>query len=219
MSRTKIDWQNPAEGWKLDETHNIITGCLHNCGYCFAKRFARRFPARYGGASFPPMFHGDRLGYFERKKKPTTFFLTDMGDMWGWWVPDKWIKAVLADCHTAPQHRYMFLTKNPARYADFYYLLCGLNAWAGLTLTGAERPTEKEYKCSFMAKLKDGGIRTFLSAEPLLGELHMTGFEKGFDLVIVGAMSGPGAVPVKREWVDSIKHPNIFYKKSARGIL
>jgi protein gp37 len=35
MNKTKIDW--------CDRTWNPVTGCRHNCGYCFARGFAQRF--------------------------------------------------------------------------------------------------------------------------------------------------------------------------------
>ena len=37
--KTKIDW--------CDSTWNPVTGCLHGCEYCYARRIAERF----GGAS------------------------------------------------------------------------------------------------------------------------------------------------------------------------
>ena len=41
MKKTKIDW--------ADSTWNPVTGCLHGCEYCYARRIAERF----GGASEP----------------------------------------------------------------------------------------------------------------------------------------------------------------------
>lgn len=35
MNKTKIDW--------ADSTWNPVTGCLHGCEYCYARRIARRF--------------------------------------------------------------------------------------------------------------------------------------------------------------------------------
>ena len=35
MNRSKIEW--------CDHTWNPITGCLHNCRYCYARGMARRF--------------------------------------------------------------------------------------------------------------------------------------------------------------------------------
>lgn len=36
--KTKIDW--------ADATWNPVTGCLHGCEYCYARKIAERFRAR-----------------------------------------------------------------------------------------------------------------------------------------------------------------------------
>lgn len=35
MNKTKIDW--------CDSTWNPVTGCLHGCEYCYARKIAKRF--------------------------------------------------------------------------------------------------------------------------------------------------------------------------------
>jgi len=45
----------------------------------------------------------------------------------------------------------------------------------------------------------------FLSIEPLLGDLGPLDL-RGIDWVIVGGESGPGARPMERSWVVSIRH-------------
>ena len=42
-SKTKIDW--------ADATWNPVTGCLHGCEYCYARRIAERF-----GSNQMPIF-------------------------------------------------------------------------------------------------------------------------------------------------------------------
>lgn len=43
MKKTKIDW--------CDSTWNPVTGCLHGCAYCYARRIAERFRAKeFSGA-------------------------------------------------------------------------------------------------------------------------------------------------------------------------
>jgi len=47
-------------------------------------------------------------------------FVVSMGDLWGSWVPDKWIERVLNVCREWPYVKYWFFeTKNPSRLDDF----------------------------------------------------------------------------------------------------
>jgi len=88
-------------------TWNPVTGCLHGCQYCY------------------PTFHRYRLDEPAQKKKPQNIFVSSMGDLFGDWVPDSWIKTVFEATNKAPQHNYLYLTKNPDRY---YQLGDGDNA-------------------------------------------------------------------------------------------
>ena len=45
MNKTKIDWVRGPNG-EPGYTWNPITGCLHNCPYCYAKRIADRFAGK-----------------------------------------------------------------------------------------------------------------------------------------------------------------------------
>ena len=163
--KTKIDW--------ADATWNPVTGCLHGCEYCYARRIAQRFrgydfstdleisrefetrnivdipaslhqyrsvngntiraPYPYG---FKPTLHRYMLDKPQHWKKPRAIFVCSMADLFGEWVPDEWIKAVFDACAAAPQHRYLFLTKDPGRYCDLEragLLPSGDNYWFGAT--------------------------------------------------------------------------------------
>lgn len=74
----------------------------------------KREPYPYG---FQPTFHRYKLDEPQHWKKPRTIFVCSMGDMFGNWVPDEWIKQLFEACEAAPQHRFLFLTKNPADIA------------------------------------------------------------------------------------------------------
>ena len=67
---------------------------------------------------FTPTFHRYRLGDPARKQRPRNIFVCSMADLFGAWVPTKWIVEVLDACLAAPQHNYLFLTKNPRRYTE-----------------------------------------------------------------------------------------------------
>jgi len=115
---TKIDWS--------DETINPLghgcygTGTKDNpkiCEYCYAVKMAKRNMRNCDlCAKFIPHTHFEQLDKLKQWKKPKTIFVQSMGDLFGDWVPDEWIEKVFDACLESPQHRYLFLTKNPKRY-------------------------------------------------------------------------------------------------------
>lgn len=218
MDNTKIEW--------CDSTWNPVTGCLHGCEYCYARKMANRFKGfddsdirtiethsldeplkitRLNGKTvnspypfgFDPTFHKYRLNEPQKWKKPRTIFVCSMADLFGDWIPDEWIEAVFEACRKAPQHRYLFLTKNPKRYkelADKGKLLQSKAVWYGSTVTSGNSPRF----CSY------GTYNTFVSLEPLLKPLgEVPSFIKW---VIIGAETGQrkGKVIPEKKWVDDI---------------
>lgn len=174
-------------------------------------------PFPYG---FEPTFHRYRLEEPQHKKKPQTIFVCSMSDLFGVWVPDRWIDEVFNACRSAPQHRYLFLTKNPHRYcdlADAGRLPRGDNFWYGTSITTKDVPFFGE------------GVRynIFLSIEPLMEDLDAgVGSFGGVRWVIVGAMTGPGSKEHQphREWIEnivdtaSLTHAAVFMKDSLAPI-
>lgn len=158
MNKTKIEW--------CDYTWNPVTGCLHGCSYCYA----RRIDSRFGDGSFMPAFHPERLQEPTKIKKPSRVFVSSMGDLFGDWVSIDWIKSVFKACEAAPNHLYYFLTKNPIKYGQLngalynYSWNTPLNWWFGITITSQGDISKLRY-------LPYGPARTFISLEPLLGEI------------------------------------------------
>lgn len=149
---------------------------------------------------FAPTFHQHLLCNPEKNEKAARVFVCNMGDLFGEWVPDKWIEAVFEACQRADRHVYMFLTKNPARYLELAKagkLPKGDNYWYGSTITDPD--TDYFYA---------DGYNTFLSIEPLLGEFTVADNCGALlvDWVIIGALTGPGAKrrQPKKEWVQTI---------------
>lgn len=150
---------------------------------------------------FTPTLHEYRLGDLKKKHFGETIFVGSMSDMFGDWVPDEWIEKVFASCLEAPEHRYLFLTKNPGRYVDLAQagkLPKRDNFWYGSTATGPSDPI-------FFTP----HYRTFISAEPLLepfGECGAMSELKTTDLVIIGAETGTQANKVvpERAWIEEI---------------
>lgn len=247
MEKTKIDW--------CDSTWNPVTGCLHGCEYCYARGIANRFsgggekwsddklfvlnekiyaeesekaePYPYG---FMPTFHRYKLDEYANKKG-RNIFVCSMADLFGEWVPDSWIEEVFTACRNAPQHNYLFLTKNFLRASQFKF---EKNWWIGRTYTH-EEPCENEnknlYLCYGVPWSTDITKRAneFLSIEPLLGEvtdLPYYAHEYGYKWVIVGAETGKrkNKVIPKREWIEKIvedcrfRNVPVFMKSSLADI-
>ena len=231
MNETKIDWAEMS--W------NPVTGCLHGCPYCYARRTAERFrgtetldamvelktPAVFDGKKqpypygFAPTFHRYRLGEPERKTQGRTVFVCSMADLFGRWVPTEWIRDVLDACQRAPQHRYLFLTKNPARYLELEHLALlphAPNFWYGSTVANED--------AAAMYPMPHVSINTFWSMEPLLGPVDMNAAEGLPAWVILGAETGnrKGKVIPERAWVDQIvafcaeNEIPVFYKGNLR---
>ena len=268
-AKTKIDW--------CDSTWNPVTGCLHGCKYCYARRIAERFggcwrldlppdtswrknvgerglmgdyarhsnrkchvldepeiecavfdpPSGYRGKvkpypySFDPIFHRYKLDEPQRWKKPRTIFVCSMADLFGDWVPDEWISEVFRACEAAPQHRYLFLTKNPTRYckiANDGWLPDAKNFWYGSTIT---RKGDSFFNRSIH-------WNAFASIEPLLEPLDVgIGSFGCAEWVIVGAETGnrKGKIAPKREWVENIVEAaqitgvKVFMKDSLRELM
>lgn len=149
---------------------------------------------------FYPTLHKYRLIQPRKWTEPRTIFVCSMADLFGEWVPDEWIDAVFDACRAAPQHRYMFLTKNPKRLCDLFnagQLPEGDNFWWGSTITNKN---SLRFPGAF-------GLNTFLSIEPLHECLDAGIGSFGRDrLIIIGAESGnrSGKIVPEKAWVDNI---------------
>jgi len=124
------------------DTWNPITGCLHNCVYCWARKYSKRLAAMgiepYKTYDFKPAFAEWRLR--QRFPKGSFIFVSDMGDMWGDWVPKEWIERVLRVLRTKRDSLFFFLTKNPKRYREFQ------DRFTSSMLLGATIETNRPYK-------------------------------------------------------------------------
>lgn len=152
-------------------------------------------------ANFYPTFHRYHLNDYIGKKG-RNIFVCSMADLFGSWVPDSWIEEVFAACEKAPQHNYLFLTKNPKRYVEMAYGETGLpireNMWYGSSVADSHMPF-----------YWGEGVNTFLSIEPILepfGEMGNIIQESLPKWIIVGAETGrrKNKVVPERKWIEDI---------------
>lgn len=149
---------------------------------------------------FVPTLHRYRMEEYRNKKRQRNIFVGSMADIFGEWVPDRWIREVFNACEKAPQHNYLFLTKNPQRYFELEKhreLPWADNFWFGTTITNPNQPYTW-----FMEKK----FHWFLSIEPLLEDLGDFGGGPLPEWIIVGAETGnrKDKVIPRREWIESI---------------
>jgi len=208
MSKTTIEWTHA--------TWNPVAGCTvvsPGCTNCYAMRMASRLEAmgqpKYAGTTRQsggrPKWTGhlvlDRrsLGVPKTWKSGQLIFVNSMSDLFHEDVPLSYIREVFEVMQDTPRHTYQILTK---RAENLERLASDLpwpqNVWIGVSIEDVEH-------CWRIAHLRRVPAATrFLSLEPLLGPLDGLRLN-GIDWVIVGGESGPGARPVKPEWVRSIR--------------
>jgi len=161
--------------------------------------------------AFTPTFHRYRLEEPLKKQKGQNIFVGSMSDLFGRWVPTKWIVEVLDICRKAPQHNYLFLTKFPERYVELDHLALlphEENFWYGATITNAK---QMKRAADSIGQLRQE-VRSFFSMEPLMEDVARSeAWEMSYNgayanWIIIGAMTGPGSESQQpcREWVERI---------------
>lgn len=196
-SSFRMNQTNDNVEWAM-WTWNPITGCLHNCTYCYARDIANRFYAQ----GFEPVFHPSRLDgpkntpVPERAKTEIGYgnvFTCSMADLFGKWVPQGWIDATLQVMREQDQWTYLVLTKFPQRLSEQDW---PENTWVGASIDRQARVKET-LKCFDKVKARSNAGITWLSLEPLLEPLKFDSLAM-FDMVVIGGASASTLTP---EWM------------------
>ncbi len=217
----------------------LHSGCRHDkeiCAvsdHCWARSITNHFPAHYPNG-WEPTFYPEAFLSPLSIKKPSTFTVGWMGDMFGDWVDPNTIytlpsglsvslqKCIDDVCEACPQHRLLFLTKNPKGYLKWGKFPD--TAWCGATVCNQ---ADVENRLPELCKVDAGGL--WVSIEPLLGHIDLSPYlsrpvpgaswyedDKGverYDLngaplngirwVVIGGQTRPTVLP-KIEWVREI---------------
>ena len=93
----------------ITDTWNVIKGaCPHDCSYCYMKKWGRL-----------------RNIHFDEKELRTDLginkfiFVGSSCDIWASNISIDWINRILEKTFDAKENKYLFQTKNPARFDDF----------------------------------------------------------------------------------------------------
>jgi protein gp37 len=198
---SKIEW--------TDATWNPVRGCSkisQGCKHCYAETFAERFR----GVPGHPYEQGFDLRIVPEKlteplawAAPKMVFVNSMSDLFHERIPDDYILAVARVMAAANWHTYQVLTKRAERLRRMLNTSLSFAAslkhiWWGVSVE------DRHQGCPRIADLrKTPAAVRFLSIEPLLEDLGLLDLDN-IDWVIVGGESGPGARPMRREWVEAI---------------
>ncbi len=130
MAKTKIEW--------TDRTWNPVGGCTvtsPGCTNCYAMKMAHRITkmqpeSHYQGTvtkvKGKAVWTGKITAASEsvwlkplKRKKPTSYFVNSMGDLFHPNVPDRMIDKTFAIMALSPQHTFQVLTKHPDRMWEY----------------------------------------------------------------------------------------------------
>ena len=203
MSETsKIEW--------TDATWNPVRGCSKispGCKHCYAERFAERFrgiPGHPFELGFDVRLVPEKLAEPLRWCEPRMIFVNSMSDLFHDEVPDSFIARVASTMKVARWHTYQILTKRSERMRELLRgplaeIAAEKHVWWGVSVENRKHgfPRITDLQAS------PATVR-FLSVEPLLEDLGEMPLQ-GISWVIVGGESGPGARPMRQEWVLSIQ--------------
>lgn len=179
MQKTKIEWANYVA--------NPIKGiCQNQCPYCYAKKLYIRFKLNPEIRFDKSVFEG-----LEKLKSGTRIFVGSTHDIFGDWIPDEWVNAIIIRAKQYPYLKFIFLTKNPKRYSDFEF---PRNAWIGYSTTSA---LYHEWDSKHKNNVK------FISIEPMMEEITNLAYLHDTNWVIIGAETGnrKEKVMIDGQWV------------------
>lgn len=199
---SQIEW--------TDATWNPVRGCTKispGCKHCYAETFAERFR----GVKGHPYEQGFDLRLVPEKltepflwRSRKLVFVNSMSDLFHEGVPDEYIELVCRVMAIAKWHTFQVLTKRSTRLRD---LLNGRlqfaaqqdHIWWGVSVE------DRKHGLPRISHLQStSAVVRFLSIEPLLENLGWFDLS-GISWSIVGGESGPGARPMREEWVISIR--------------
>lgn len=222
---TKIEWVKNADG-SSGQTWNPITGCTKispGCKNCYAETMAKRLKAmglpQYQGVIGNNGKWNGRIEFVKsalekplKRRKPMTYFVNSMSDMFHENVTDRWLSEIWFTMALCKQHTFQILTKRADVMAqkmpaliDHYGILP--NVWLGVSVENQQMSDER---IPFLVRTP--AVVKFLSLEPLLGPINLedlafeaagpkwAGYNPLVDWVIVGGENGPNARPFDLDW-------------------
>jgi protein gp37 len=215
-----------AEKSTIEWTHstwNPVTGCTKlsaGCDHCYAERFSERFrgvPNHPFETGFDLTPRPHRLEQPKYWRRPRLIFMNSMSDLFHKNIAVNFVERVFETMEAADWHVFQALTKRSSlmrRFVNARYAGKGAppHIWLGVSIEhGATLSRLRHLKAAHAA------VR-FVSFEPLLGPVGPVDLTD-IDWIIAGGESGPGARPVRLDWLREIRdaclkqHVPFFFKQ------
>lgn len=203
----------------------LMSPCAGDCNACSImdgyEFLGEKIRYNHGKAPYPygfmPTFHSHRLDEPAKLKNPSSIFVCSMGDLFGEWVPDKWIKEVLTACATTPWHSYLFLTKNPDRYyqlddrdsnilPDVTVPDEEFGGWYLGASASAEEEAQKAYENMCISWMSLEPLHGNFSEEFFFYQDSISDTEPRWNWLVVGTETGnrKNKIIPKEEWIEDI---------------
>ncbi|KKN56893.1 hypothetical protein LCGC14_0567460 [marine sediment metagenome] len=205
----------------LDYVWNFESGCTKGCHFCYAAKIAKRFPGHYPNG-FEPTLYPEAFTSPWHLRKPSIIGVGYMGDLfddaidpeglvtWGDRVYEKapLRQRIFWTIQQAPQHRFLFLTKQPqnlARWSPFPD-----NCWVGVSATDMRMLADACYELKRVeARVKYISLEPFLdysrTTDLLAWNLRTALVEAGINWLVIGGRSGADRFYPPDEWIDEIE--------------
>lgn len=206
--KSSIEW--------TEATWNPVAGCTiisPGCKNCYAMRLAHRL-SLMGSEKYDDLTRvvkgkavwtgtmrvdDEALDVPRRWRRGRMIFVNSMSDLFHEGVSLETIQKVFRVMAETPHHTYQVLTKRAERVRGLApHLEWADNIWMGVSVENRKFLSRIDALRAVPARVR------FLSLEPLLGPLGKLNLN-GVEWVIVGGESGPGARPIKSEWVRDIR--------------
>ncbi|MDH6308079.1 DNA repair photolyase [Dysgonomonas sp. PFB1-18] len=205
----------------VTHTWNAIKGaCLHDCSYCYMKRWGKLNPVRLDESEFKTDLGAGNF-----------IFVGSSCDMFAEDIPEEWILKVLNFCY---QHdnRYLIQSKNPARILEFINhpifskkaVVCTTlesNVFYPEVMKNSPAPLDRS---AAMSQISHCGVPTYVTIEPIMEFSSLVLFSEMIKQcnpvqVNIGADSGNNHLPEPsiekiEELINAIKEFTTINRKS-----
>lgn len=206
-----------SKGRYWDLPLSLVSGCTPcspGCDHCWSAGITHRFKdgltlrgegQRNGQFNGQIIIHPERLSIPLKRRKPTVFAVWN--DLFHEDVPSDFASDTIIKIEDDyKKHTFLILTKRPHRMLDQmrgYHEVD--NIYFGLTVCNQQEADEK-----IPVFLQVPG-KKFLSIEPALSNISLwetylnVKWVEYFDVVIMGAETGPGARSMDQEWARTVR--------------